>query len=101
MRCRKALYNIGRKTVAKYKDDLCHMAAVPGLPEQDNRNVVAARTTVMAELDRLERMLPRAAALSLNTLYDACMSTQSACMAARHVMERIVERLPSMRAGRL
>lgn len=87
---RKALYNIGKKTVAYFSGELRDCASLLDMPDSMMRGqlkgIKAAHKLASQHIANLEKMLPKAARLHENDLYEACLNTQSAGMALKSML---------------
>ena len=90
--CRKALYNIGKKTVTRFSADLRKTAPVLACPNLPHFTAVrTAHKLASQHLSQLQALLPKAAKLHENVLYEACLNAQSACMAVQSALGEIAD----------
>ena len=68
--------------MAKFKADLEKSAPLLTMPDVPRlARAKAAQKLATEHIARLEKMLPKTSKLHENDLYEACLNTQSACMA--------------------
>ena len=98
------MYNIGKKTVKHFKVDIDKYTSYLQMKENMLQKGIAVpersalmdvvnlpHKTAAEHLKKLETLLPKSAKLHVNTLYEACLTTQSACMAFQGALQRATD----------
>ena len=96
--CRKALYNIGKKTIKCFEAEMYNASVLSTVPESPLEPRYKKRLKIACKIankhtQELEELLPKAAIVHVNELYEACLHTQSACMAVSTALADSVQGL--------
>ena len=85
---RRAMYNIGKKTVKAFQSELAVGASMMDKPPHPRHGAIVADYPAAAEhMEGLAALLPRTAKLHESQIYNVLLNTQIACMTQRRDIE--------------